>query len=84
MARGSYCPGCFEKQRKIDQLLEENENLKQKLRYQERKAQEGFFGLKFKCSVNNLNRAQNASPRVPRPGTKEQAGKDSKNWKPTR
>jgi transposase len=38
------CEGCFEKQRRIDQLLEENQRLKAKLRYQERKEQEGFFG----------------------------------------
>lgn len=44
MAMGRYCPGCFEKQLKIDQLLEENRLLKEKLRYQERKATEGFFG----------------------------------------
>jgi transposase len=44
MAMRRYCPGCFEKQLKIDQLLEENRLLKEKLRYQERKAAEGFFG----------------------------------------
>jgi transposase len=44
MAMRRYCPGCFEKQRKIDQLLEENRLLKEKVRYQERKAAEGFFG----------------------------------------
>jgi len=38
------CPGCLEKQRQIDQLLEENQRLKARLRYQERKGQEGFFG----------------------------------------
>jgi len=44
MAGRRYCPGCFEKQRKIDQLQEENEHLRQKLRYEKRKAKEGFFG----------------------------------------
>lgn len=38
------CEGCLEKQRKIDQLLEEIQRLKAKLRYQERKEKEGFFG----------------------------------------
>ena len=38
------CEGCLEKQRQIDQLLEENHRLKAKLRYQERKEQEGVFG----------------------------------------
>ena len=44
MAGRRYCPGCFEKQSKIDQLREENERLRQKLRYEERKVKEGFFG----------------------------------------
>ncbi len=57
MASRRYCPGCFEKQTKIDQLLEENERLRQKLRYEERKAQEGFFGSstpssKIPCKAN--------------------------------
>jgi hypothetical protein len=43
MAMRRYCPGCFEKQLKIDQLLEDNRLLKEKLRYQERKATKGFF-----------------------------------------
>ena len=38
------CEGCLQKQRRIDQLLEEVQRLKAKLRYQERKGQEGFFG----------------------------------------
>ena len=38
------CEGCLEKQRQIDQLLEQVQRLKAKLRYQERKEQEGFFG----------------------------------------
>jgi len=39
-----YCPGCLEKQRRIDELEEEVRRLKAKLRYQQRKATEGFFG----------------------------------------
>jgi transposase len=38
------CEGCLEKQRKIDQLLEEIQRLKAKLRYQERKEKESLFG----------------------------------------
>lgn len=34
---GSYCRGCFEKQRRIDELEEENKSLKAKLRYREEK-----------------------------------------------
>jgi hypothetical protein len=40
----TYCKQCLEKQRKIDELQEEVVRLKAKLRYQERTAQEGFFG----------------------------------------
>lgn len=40
----TYCKGCLEKQRKINQLEEEIVLLKAKLRYQQRTAQEGFFG----------------------------------------
>jgi len=38
------CPECLKKQQRIDQLLEENQRLKRKLRYQERMGKEGFFG----------------------------------------
>ncbi len=39
----AYCEGCFEKQRRIDELLEENRQLKARLRYRQRKEQEGYF-----------------------------------------
>lgn len=39
-----YCPGCLEKQQKIDSLQEQVIALKAKLRRQERTAREGFFG----------------------------------------
>jgi transposase len=58
-----YCEGCFQKQRKIDQLLEEIQHLKAKLRYQERKEREGFFGsstpssqLPFKANTREENK----------------------------
>ena len=38
------CSECLKKQQKIDSLLEENQRLKQKLKYQQRKEKEGFFG----------------------------------------
>ncbi len=38
------CPECLKKQQKIDSLLEENQCLKEKLKYQQRKGREGFFG----------------------------------------
>jgi transposase len=42
--RRAFCEGCLEKQRRIDQLLEETRRLKAQLRYRERQAREGFFG----------------------------------------
>jgi transposase len=65
------CEGCLRKQRKIDQLLEEVQRLKAKLRYQERKDQEGFFGsstpssqrpLKAHTDKENRNRQGGARP----------------------
>ena len=41
----AYCKGCFEKQLRIDELIEENKQLKAKLRYRTRKEEEGAFGL---------------------------------------
>lgn len=40
----NLCRECLKKQQRIDALLEENQRLKQKLKYQERKEKEGFFG----------------------------------------
>lgn len=39
-----YCAGCFEKQRKIDELQEEIRRLKDRLGHLERKEKEGYFG----------------------------------------
>lgn len=38
------CPVCLAKQRRIDELEEEVKRLQAKLRHEERKEQEGFFG----------------------------------------
>jgi transposase len=72
MAMRRSCPGCFEKQRKIDQLLEENEQLKQKLRYQERKAKEGFFGSGTSSSKIPLkpHQSKERKPKGAKPGHK--------------
>jgi transposase len=40
----SYCPGCLDKQRQIDELKEELVAVKARLRHQERTAAEGPFG----------------------------------------
>ena len=57
-----YCEGCFEKQRKIDELTEEIKRLKAKLRYLERREQEGYFGsstpsskVPFKANATEVN-----------------------------
>ena len=39
-----YCKGCFEKQQRINELVEENARLKAKVRSQERSVKEGAFG----------------------------------------
>jgi hypothetical protein len=66
------CQECFKKQRQIDALQEENQRLKQKLRYQERKAQEGFFGSstpssKIPLKPNQVEKA-GGKPKGARPG----------------
>jgi transposase len=69
MAGRRFCPGCFEKQSKIDKLLEENERLRQKLRYEEHKAKEGFFGsstpsskIPFKGNQTGEHKPKGAKP----------------------
>jgi len=66
------CPECLKKQRQIDALQEENQRLKQKLRYQERRAQEGFFGSstpssKIPLKPNGREKEQR-KPKGARPG----------------
>jgi len=69
--RLAVCQGCLEKQRIIDQLLEENHRLKQQLRYRQRKSEEGFFGsstpsskipVKANTPQQNRNRKGGARP----------------------
>jgi transposase len=40
----TYCKECLKKQQEINELQEEIDSLKNKLRYQERTAKEGYFG----------------------------------------
>ena len=54
-----YCKGCYEKQRKIDKLEAEVKRLKEKLRYQERTAKEGYFGSSTPSSKKPIK--ENAS-----------------------
>lgn len=66
------CPECLKKQREIDDLKEENQRLKQKLRYQERKAEEGAFGSSTPSSKiplkPNRREKQERKPKGARPG----------------
>ena len=39
-----FCSNCFEKQQKIDKLIQEVAHLKSKLKYQRKKEKEGYFG----------------------------------------
>ncbi len=61
----TYCKPCLEKQRKIDELQEQIVLLKSKLRYQERTAQEGFFGSSTPSSQIPVK--PNRSAQEPRP-----------------
>jgi len=70
----SYCKECLEKLREIDQLKEENTGLKAKLRYEERKGTEGYFGASTPSSKkplksNSLDEQQKKSGGAP-PGHK--------------
>lgn len=62
---GGYCRECFEKQREIDRLTEENVRLRGRLRYQERLSRaEGFFGSSTPSSKIPLK--ANTAPPEPR------------------
>jgi transposase len=71
----TYCEGCFEKQRKIDVLTEENKQLKAKLKYLERKEQEGYFGsstpssnVPFKANTPAENQRKQGGAKKGHPG----------------
>ncbi len=64
-----YCKQCLEKQREIDELKEQVASLQAKLRYQERTAQEGFFGSSTPSSQIPVKPNRPAGPR-PRGGGK--------------
>ena len=71
----NFCPECFQKQPRIDQLEEEVRRLKQKLRYRERQAEEGAFGSStpsarrpFKNNASDAQRAKVGGARRGHPG----------------
>jgi transposase len=48
------CPICLVKQRRIDELEEEVKGLHAKLRYQERKEKDGYFGSSTPSSKRSV------------------------------
>ena len=60
----TYCKECLNKQQKINKLEEEIASLKTKLRYQERTAEEGFFGSSTPCSGKIKGVRYNLGPPV--------------------
>jgi len=68
------CPGCLEKQRRIDALEGEIVRLNSRLRYQQRKATEGFFGSSTPSSKRpvkvDTQAKEQKKPRGARPGHK--------------
>jgi len=66
------CPECLRKQREIDSLKEENQRLKERLRYRERRDKEGFFGSSTPSAKlllkANTPETPNGKPRGARPG----------------
>ena len=59
-----YCKGCFEKQLRIEELVEENKQLKAQLPYRERKEKEGFF-VETPRQRHNAGREQSEERRSP-------------------
>ncbi|AFM24613.1 IS66 family transposase [Desulfomonile tiedjei] len=60
------CPVCLEKQRCIDELKEKIQSLEAKLRYQERKAQEGYFGSSTPSSKIPIKRNSEQKEKKPK------------------
>lgn len=67
------CPVCLQKQRRIDELEEQLKNLQAKLRYQERRDDEGFFGsstASSKLSIKTNVGKKEKKPKGARPSHK--------------
>ena len=66
------CPECFKKQRKIDELTEEIQRLRQKLSYRTRQEKEGFFGSSTSSAKlplkANTAKTEARKPKGARPG----------------
>ena len=68
----NLCPQCFKKQRKIDELTEEIQRLRQKLSYRTRQEKEGFFGSSTSSAKlplkPNTAKTEERKPKGARPG----------------
>ena len=68
----NWCPECFKKQRKIDELTEEVQRLRQKLSYRTRQEKEGFFGSSTSSAKlplkPNTAKTEERKPKGARPG----------------
>lgn len=64
----AFCEACFEKQRRIDELTEENVRLKQQLAHYQKRAKQGYFGEQTPSS--KLPFKANAATEKKRPGAK--------------
>lgn len=65
------CKGCFDKKLEIDKLRAENKALKQKLRFRESSAQEGFFGSSTSSSKILLKKNSNLLNTMKKGGAKK-------------
>jgi len=82
MSALNRCPECLAKQQTIDRLEQEIQCLKDKLRYQERKAQEGFFGSSTPPSKVPL-KPSTPPERKPRGAKKGHTGHGRKTFDPS-
>jgi len=64
----AFCQGCLEKQRRIDQLVEDNQRLRAQLRYRARRATEGAFGSSTPSAQRPVKTNSAAEQRAKRGG----------------
>jgi hypothetical protein len=93
----AVCPNCFEKQQRIDQLEQENQRLKQQLRYRQRQAEQGFFGsstpsskVALKANTADANRSDPGGLKAGHPAARGRPDRNhpgplrlSPLWRPT-
>jgi len=70
----AFCEECFDKQRKLDELEEEVKRLKAKLREEEKKLQEGYFGSSTPSSKKPFKNNNTNNPKKNGGGVKGHIG----------